>query len=192
MFTDPTEVMVMGAWRSQGRDGSDSRILDLAQGSLEMNINEITMNGNVVFDPRFSGGNGKKSRTLIRIAHTQRRRESDGTWVDGDTTFIDVICWGLLAENVVESVSKGSPVIVSGRLRSRTVETVETSLGADSNTANSGRTTTYFEIIASAVGPDLSRGATQFRSAKSAGAARQEERALQEVADVMERDAQVA
>ena len=157
-----------------------------------MNINEITMNGNVVFDPRFSGGNGKKSRTIIRLANTQRRRESDGTWVNGDTVFIDVICFGTLAENVVESVSKGSPVVVSGRLRSNTVEVVDSQGGGEAQGSGSVRTVTYFEIIASTVGPDLSRGATQFRMNKGAAAIRQEERALQEVADVMERDAQVA
>lgn len=147
-----------------------------------MSINDTTMTGNIVFDPRYSGGNGKKSRTSFRIASTSRHREMNGTWVDGDTTFMDVVCFGTLAEHVVESLGKGSPVIVTGRLQSRTVEPE----GSD------GRKTTYYEIVAAAVGPDLSRVAVEVRSIKGSGASRQEDRAMAEVADVMERASQVA
>lgn len=159
-----------------------------------MATNDITLTGNLVFDPKFSGGNGKTSRTSMRIASTARQRGSDGTWVDGDTTFIDVICFGSLAENVVQSLGRGSPVLVTGRLRTRTVELpVESETGAPTGQT---RKVTFTDILATAIGPDLTRCATQVRTAKGAGAQRQEEAALAEVAEVMtgmiERDSQVA
>lgn len=157
---------------------------------ITMTTNDITMTGNLVFDPKFAGGNGKKPRATLRIASTPRHRGPDGDWVDGETTFMDVICFGSLAENVVQSVGRGSPVIVAGRLRTRTVELpVEAENGAPNNQT---RKVTYTDILASSIGPDLARCATQQRTIKGPGAVRQEEAALAEVAEVMERDAQVA
>lgn len=159
-----------------------------------MSTNDITMTGNLVYDPKFSGGNGKRSRSTLRIASTPSHRNSEGVWVDGETTFMDVICFGSLAENVVQSIGRGSPVIVTGRLRTRTVEQpVESTEGSPTGQT---RTVTYTDILASAIGPDLTRCATQPRTAKGPGAVRQEEAALAEVAEVMtqvsERDPQVA
>lgn len=154
-----------------------------------MALNDITITGNLVYDPEFSGGNGKKSRAKFRIASTPRHRDPDGTWVDGDTTFLDVVCFASLAENVVQSLGRGSPVIVNGRLQTRTVER---SVESEGRPTGETRKVTYTTIVAAAVGPDLTRVATQVRTDKGAGAVRQEEAALAEVADVMERDAQVA
>ncbi len=154
-----------------------------------MALNDITITGNLVYDPEFSGGNGKKSRAKFRIASTPRHRDPDGTWVDGDTTFLDVVCFASLAENVVQSLGRGSPVIVNGRLQTRTVERAVESEGRPTGET---RKVTYTTIVAASVGPDLTRVAIQIRTDKGAGAVRQEEAALAEVADVMERDAQVA
>ena len=152
-----------------------------------MTINDIVMTGNLVYDPRFSGGNGKKSRTSFRIANTQRYRQADGTWVDGDTTFMDVVCWGFMAENVVESLGKGNPVIVVGHLRTREVDAPESAGTEESRDSQSTpRKTTYTEIVATAVGPNLARVATRMHLVKGPGATRQEEAALAEVSQVMQ------
>lgn len=152
-----------------------------------MSINDIVMTGNLVYDPRFSGGNGKKSRASFRIANTQRYRESDGSWVDGETTFMDVVCWGFMAENVVESLGKGNPVIVVGHLRIRQVDApavpgAEEPVGAPS----APRKVSYTEIVATAVGPNLARVATRIHLVKGPGAARQEESGLAEISQVMQ------
>ncbi len=155
-----------------------------------MALNDITITGNLVYDPEFSGGNGRKSRAKFRIASTPRHREPDGTWADGDTTFMDVVCFAGLAENVVQSLGRGSPVIVNGRLQTRTVERPVES--AEGRPTGETRKVTYTTIIAASVGPDLNRVATQVRTDKGSGAVRQEDAALAEVADVMENNAQVA
>ena len=152
-----------------------------------MSINDVVMSGNLVYDPKFSGGNGKVSRASFRIANTNRRKDAEGNWIDGDTLFIDVVCWRSLAEHVVESIGKGTSVVVTGRLKSRVVEPP----GAASDSATP-RWITYYEIEAASVGVNLARVATTIRTDKGPGAARQEDAALAEVADVMENNAQVA
>jgi hypothetical protein len=155
-----------------------------------MNLNDIVISGNAVYDPKFSGGNGKTSRASLRIASTDRRRDAQGNWVDGDTLFIDVVCWRTLAEHVVQSVGKGTPVIVTGKLRSRAVEVAQEGTDGGPRPDGPPRWVTYYEIDASTVSVNLARVATQPRSTKGPGALRQEEAALAEVAEVMERNAE--
>jgi single-strand DNA-binding protein len=48
---------------------------------------------------------------------SQEKRES--------TSFFDVVCWGTLAENAATSLSRGTRVVVTGRLDQRSWETQE-------------------------------------------------------------------
>jgi single-strand DNA-binding protein len=148
-----------------------------------MQINDITMSGNLVFDPDFTGGNDKTSRVKFRLANTPRRFDSTlGRWADGETTFIDVVCWRSLADNVIASVAKGSSVIVTGHLRSRSVQ-----VAADRNDPESAkRNITFYEIEATSVGLNLARGPARHHGVKGPGAARQEERALAEVTAIVD------
>jgi single-strand DNA-binding protein len=61
-----------------------------------------------------------------------------------EATYMGVTCWRRLAENVASCLSRGDPVIVTGRLRSRTLR-------------RSGRPVKTIEVEAAAVGHDLSR-----------------------------------
>jgi single-strand DNA-binding protein len=87
----------------------------------------------------------------FRVASTPRRyqRKTD-SWVDGDTQWYSVSAWRGLADNCAQSLRRGDPVVVHGRLR------VETWTGT------SGAEMTSFEIDASFVGHDLARGTSQF------------------------------
>ncbi len=59
----------------------------------------------------------------FRVGSTQRRYDrASGGWVDGDSLYVDVTCWRGLADNVVASLVKGDPVVVTGRLYTRTFE----------------------------------------------------------------------
>ncbi|MGA8118042.1 MAG: single-stranded DNA-binding protein [Actinocatenispora sp.] len=95
----------------------------------------------------------------FRIASTARTFNRDlGRWVDGNTLFLKVACWRRLAENVADSLRRGDPVMVTG------------SLSAQSYTAADGTRRWSYELEASAVGPDLTRGTATFvRSAHSSG-----------------------
>ncbi|HEY3681753.1 MAG TPA: single-stranded DNA-binding protein [Streptosporangiaceae bacterium] len=110
-----------------------------------------TLTGNVAGEPRTSTGAGGNVRTVLRVAVSPRwmDRES-GQWRDGQASFVNVVCWRALAENVAASVRKGEPVVVTGRLR------VSTYTAADDQKRQS------VEIHASSVGHDLGRGTSRF------------------------------
>lgn len=116
-----------------------------------MNDTYMTIVGNVVDEPRQRNTNNGHAVTNFRVASTSRRfdRES-GHFVDNSTLFVNVTCWRALAENVGQSVKKGQPVMVTGRYYSREYTVDE-------------QVRFSFELEASAVGHDLSRGVTDFR-----------------------------
>ncbi|WP_454812739.1 single-stranded DNA-binding protein [Paenarthrobacter nitroguajacolicus] len=94
----------------------------------------ITVIGNLTSDPelRFTPVSrefGKTDGTPVAnftIASTPRTFDSaSNEWKDGETLFLRASAWREMAENVAASLSKGSRVIVSGRLKSRSYETKE-------------------------------------------------------------------
>ena len=58
-------------------------------------------------------------------------------------SFLDVVCWREMAENVSESLSKGSRIVVTGRLEQRSWETAE------------GEKRSKIEVVADEIGPSL-------------------------------------
>lgn len=134
-------------------------------------MNEITITGNLVNAPVLRTY-GTQDFTKFRLAHNHSYRDAGtGDWIDRGTTFIEVTCWRKLAVNVCESIGKGSAVIVTGRLKSN-----EWEKEVDGRTEKR----TSFEIEATSIGPDLSRGATQARILKHEPVVRQEESAVAE------------
>lgn len=87
-----------------------------------MALPQITIQGNVCLDPNLQFTPNGAPLCKIRIAAGERKKDSAGVWVDGDTVFLDCTVWGTLAEAAVEVFTKGTPVIVLGRLRSRTID----------------------------------------------------------------------
>ena len=115
-----------------------------------MNDTHMTVIGNVVDDPRQRNTNSGHAVTNFRVASTSRRfdRES-GKFVDNSTLYVNVTCWRALAENVGASIKKGQPVVVTGRYYQREYTQDE-------------QLKFSYELEASSVGHDLSRGTTQF------------------------------
>ncbi|MCP9001918.1 single-stranded DNA-binding protein [Pseudarthrobacter sp. RMG13] len=92
----------------------------------------ITVIGNLTSDPelRFtpvSRGFGNTEGTPVAnftIASTPRTFDAQSKeWKDGETLFLRSTVWREAAENVVASLTKGSRVVASGRLKPRTYET---------------------------------------------------------------------
>lgn len=76
-------------------------------------VNSVMLSGHTVNMPRRSEKNA--DLVTFRVASTQTWW--NGTeWKDKDTVFIDVQCWRNLGENVLGSVVKGMPVVISGEL----------------------------------------------------------------------------
>ena len=101
----------------------------------------VTLVGNLTRDPELrytTGGRGVASFGLA----VNRRYQQNGEWQE-QTSFFNITAWGDLGENLAASVTKGSRVIVTGRLQQREYQTKE------------GEKRTIVEVIADEAGPSL-------------------------------------
>jgi single-strand DNA-binding protein len=121
-----------------------------------MNDTAMTIVGNLVDEPRLRLTKNGHSVASFRVASTSRRFDREqAKWVDNATLFVTVTCWRSLAENVVASLHKGQPVVVSGRYYMREYIVEEA-------------TRATYELEANAVGHDLTRGIADFRKTSRA------------------------
>lgn len=123
-------------------------------------MNDITLHivGNVVTDVRLRfTKNGEPVASFRVAAGTRRFDRSSDQWVDGDTHFFEVSCWRNLGHNVIQSLAKGQPVVVVGRLRSREVH---------KECGDHVHSVTYRDLDAMTVGHDLTRGKATFTRVK--------------------------
>jgi single-strand DNA-binding protein len=85
-------------------------------------FNRVILMGNVTRDIELKYTAGNTAVTDIGLAVNDRRKTATGEWVD-ETTFVDITLWGRTAEVASEFLSKGSPVLIEGRLKLDTWET---------------------------------------------------------------------
>ncbi len=84
--------------------------------------NRVILVGNLTRDIDLKYTPGGTAVTDIGMAVNDRRKSASGEWVD-ETTFVDVTLWGRTAEVASEYLSKGSPILVEGRLKLDSWET---------------------------------------------------------------------
>lgn len=84
-------------------------------------FNRVIVMGNLTRDPELRYTAGGTAVTDIGLAVNDRRKTASGEWVD-EATFVDVTLWGRTAEVADEYLSKGSPVLIEGRLKLDTWE----------------------------------------------------------------------
>ncbi|OBG04134.1 single-stranded DNA-binding protein [Mycolicibacter sinensis] len=104
----------------------------------------ITVVGNLTADPdlRFTPSGAAVANFTVASTPRVYDRQS-GEWKDGDALFLRCNIWREAAENVAESLTRGSRVIVTGRLRQRSFETRE------------GEKRTVYEVEVDEIGPSL-------------------------------------
>jgi len=84
--------------------------------------NRVILLGNVTRDPELRYISSGTAVTDIGLAVNDRRKDGKtGEWVE-ETTFVDVTLWGRTAEIAGEYVTKGSPLLIEGRLKLDTWE----------------------------------------------------------------------
>ncbi|MFG2855677.1 single-stranded DNA-binding protein [Streptomyces mirabilis] len=106
----------------------------------------ITIVGNLVDDPELRFTPAGAAVAKFRIASTPRRfNKTTNEWEDGDSLFLTCSVWRQAAENVAESLARGTRVIVQGRLKQRSYEDKEQVKR------------TVYEIDVDEVGPTLAR-----------------------------------
>lgn len=104
----------------------------------------ITVIGNLTADPelRFTPSGAAVANFTVASTPRQFDRQSN-EWKDGETLFMRCSVWRDAAENVAESLTRGSRVLVTGRLKSRSYDTKE------------GEKRTVVELDVDEVGPSL-------------------------------------
>ncbi|WP_405006498.1 single-stranded DNA-binding protein [Kitasatospora purpeofusca] len=115
-----------------------------------MNGTQVTVIGNVATEVTYALTPGGVPVANFRLASTERRFDrAREVWVDGETQWLTVTAWRSLAGHLIDSLTKGDPVVVSGRLRVR-------------EWAEGEAKRSRVEIDARSVGHDLSRGTARF------------------------------
>src|SRR5882724_3590675 len=104
----------------------------------------ITVVGNLTADPELRFTPSGAAVANFTVASTPRSFDRQtNEWKDGEALFMRCSIWREAAENVAESLTRGSRVIVSGRLVQRSYETRE------------GEKRTVVELAVEEIGPSL-------------------------------------
>ncbi len=85
-------------------------------------FNRVILVGNLTRDPELRYLASGMAVTDIGLAVNDRRKNATGEWVE-ETTFVDVTLWGRTAEVISEYATKGSPILIEGRLKLDSWET---------------------------------------------------------------------
>ncbi|MFR9754736.1 single-stranded DNA-binding protein [Streptomyces sp. TR06-5] len=119
----------------------------------------ITVVGNLVDDPELRFTPSGAAVAKFRVASTPRtfdRQTSE--WKDGETLFLTCSVWRQAAENVAESLTKGTRVVVQGRLKQRSYEDRE------------GIKRTVFDLDVDEVGASLRNATAKITKTSGRGA----------------------
>ena len=118
----------------------------------------ITVVGNLTADPELRFTPSGAAVANFTVASTPRifDRQSN-EWKDGDALFMRCSIWREAAENVAESLTRGSRVVVQGRLKQRSYETRE------------GEKRTVVELEVDEIGPSLKYATAKVNKASRSG-----------------------
>jgi single-strand DNA-binding protein len=105
--------------------------------------NTVTLVGNVTRDPELRFTPSGQAVATFGVAVNRRWQNRQNNEWEEQTSFFDVKCWAQMAENVSESLGRGSRVIVTGRLEQRSWETEQ------------GDKRSKVEVVADEVAPSL-------------------------------------
>lgn len=107
------------------------------------NGNSVSLVGNITRDPELRFTNTGQATASFGLAVNRRWQNRQTQEWEEATSFFDVVCWREMAENVAESLSRGSRVIVTGRLEQRSWETPD------------GDKRSKVEVVADEIGPSI-------------------------------------
>lgn len=118
----------------------------------------ITVVGNLTADPELRFTPSGAAVANFTVASTPRTFDKNSNeWKDGEALFLRCSVWRQAAENVAESLSRGTAVIVQGRLKQRSYETKE------------GEKRTVYELDVDEVGPSLKFATAKVTKASRSG-----------------------
>ncbi|MDL2363540.1 MAG: single-stranded DNA-binding protein [Patescibacteria group bacterium] len=88
---------------------------------MARSLNQVTLMGNLTRDPELRQTPTGQNVTSFSLALNRSYKDQSGEWQEA-TDYIDIVCWGPLAERVSQYLSKGRRCLVQGRLQSRSWE----------------------------------------------------------------------
>lgn len=119
----------------------------------------VTVVGNLTADPELRFTNSGVALATFTIASTPRTFDrASNEWKDGEALFLRASVWREFAEHVASSLTKGSRVIATGRLKQRSYETKE------------GEKRSTIELEVEEIGPSLRYATAQISRSQSRGA----------------------
>jgi len=121
------------------------------------NDNTVTLVGNVTRDPELRYTPSGQTVATFGLAVNRRWQNRQTQEWEEQVSFFDVKSWAGLAENVAESVAKGTRVIVTGRLEQRSWET------------DNGDKRSKVEVVADEIAPSLRWATAQVQKIERSG-----------------------
>lgn len=122
----------------------------------------ITVIGNLVADPELRYTQNGLPVANFTIASTPKTFDRQANeWKDGEALFLRASVWREFAEHVAGSLTKGSRVIATGRLKQRSYQDKD------------GQSRSTIELEIDEIGPSLRYATAQMTRAASGGAPRQ-------------------
>ena len=105
--------------------------------------NTVTLVGNVTRDPELRYTPSGQTVATFGLAVNRRWQNRQTQEWEEQVSFFDIKAWAGLAENVAESIQRGTRVIVTGRLEQRSWET------------DNGEKRSKVEVVADEIAPSL-------------------------------------
>jgi single-strand DNA-binding protein len=88
---------------------------------MARSLNQVFLMGNLTRDPELRQTPTGQNVTSFSLALNRAYKDAGGEWQEA-TDYIDIVCWGPLAERVAQYLSKGRRCLVQGRMQSRSWE----------------------------------------------------------------------
>lgn len=118
----------------------------------------ISITGTLGKDPEGKTSNAGKPFARFSLAWSESSKDQNGQWMDGPTQWVQVTCFGRVAQNLVASLHKGDRVNVTGRIK------------PESWSSQQGEQT-VLALTADSVSPDLTFASVQVQKNPKGGQA---------------------
>lgn len=115
--------------------------------------------GRLTSDPELRWTPAGHAVATFTVAGNDRRKNASGEWEDGEACFLRCTVWRETAENAAESLTRGTEVVLVGKLKTRSFET------------KAGEKRSVIECDVEAIGPSLRLGVAKVIRAQRQGAA---------------------
>ena len=119
--------------------------------------NSITIVGNLTRDPEIRYTASGQANAKLGMAVSRRWQNKQTNEWEERTSFFNIVAWGDMAENISDTLTKGTRVIVNGRLEQRSWETEQ------------GEKRSVVEVVADEIGPSLRWATAEIKRSERRG-----------------------